>query len=228
MRRTSLRILPCLSNPVECLITAETKLTEEQHAACSKFKDQAVNGAADTALCRLGPLTRVPPLCGQDKLGISSWPGFPKTRRILTCSVNDIFAASSGGNLELVDGAVETILALMLVADVHLITCVPDADERDRVEASFVAAGLLSPRGSPDIPELLPARKSLYCSTAIGKVAIVRQLGPRLHVDSDPSILTSVAPHLREVIEITKGNREGKEAAGDCSWLRVSADCMRW
>jgi hypothetical protein len=40
----------------------------------------------------------------------------------------------------------------------------------------------------------------LFYQTEIGKLALIRQLKPQLHIDHDLSVCTKIAPHIRYVV----------------------------
>lgn len=62
------------------------------------------------------------------------------------------------------------------------------------------------PNGSPaaqeNRPTAVPVHKLLFHSTEAGKVAMVRQLKPALHLDADPATLRALKPHLNCVAQV--------------------------
>merc|ERR1712146_273300 len=47
-----------------------------------------------------------------------------------------------------------------------------------------------------------PKHRLLVCDTEKGKIAIVRQLVPRIHIDSDRNFISTVSPHIPYAIEV--------------------------
>ena len=59
----------------------------------------------------------------------------------------------------------------------------------------------------------------LFHQSAIGKVAIIRQMKPQLHIEYDANICQQVAPHIRKIIQIT--NNRGGSIVKNNNWTLV-------
>lgn len=70
-------------------------------------------------------------------------------------------------------------------ANVFLITHVVDDVGEATVRGALEDAGLVGPSGGQIKPHRL-----IFCSTLEGKVSIVRQLEPELHIDGHPSTVS--------------------------------------
>ncbi len=46
----------------------------------------------------------------------------------------------------------------------------------------------------------ISTHRFLYCTTMVGKIAIIRQLKPVLHIEYEPYIASQVAPFVRTVL----------------------------
>lgn len=115
-------------------------------------------------------------------------------------------------------------------ADLHLLVKVANHNEKRLMQQSLEQSGVVedplpscTPSGTPVLakdasgaaakapPRVLPHRV-LYFSTGVGKVAIVRQMKPALHLDHAADTLDSLAPHIRRV------TRLGLTAATEGRW----------
>lgn len=121
------------------------------------------------------------------------------------------------------------------IADVHLLVAVQDAAEQARVLAALQAAGVVAAHSAGatdnkaptvfDRPATVPAHKVLFHATEAGKVAVVRQLKPALHVDTDAATLRALAPHVKgKLLEVraAAAGDAAKAAAAGGPWPVVS------
>jgi hypothetical protein len=81
--------------------------------------------------------------------------------------------------------------SMMKVANVFLIIKAMNTEEEEAIWDQIHNVNKLS----------LEKHRVVFHETSIGKVAIVRQLRPQLHVDFDSDCCGSVAPHIRSVVE---------------------------
>ena len=63
----------------------------------------------------------------------------------------------------------------------------------------------------------VPAHRILLCKTTAGKIALVRQLSPSLHVDGDAAVARSLVKHVRSVVVVN----EELAAAAERSWITL-------
>ncbi|GLC44816.1 hypothetical protein PLESTB_001210800 [Pleodorina starrii] len=101
--------------------------------------------------------------------------------------------------------AVEVLQEMSRVSDVYLLAHVEDDVGEAVVTGALEAAGLL---GSG--PGQIRQHHVLCCSTLDGKVPIVRQLEPDLHVDGHPASVDELKRFLPRLLLV----REGPAAAG--------------
>jgi hypothetical protein len=96
---------------------------------------------------------------------------------------------------------------------VHLLVAVKGAEEEASILTALKAADVLSAQAPEEMegdcstgtkivpvfsrPASLPAHKVLFHTTEVGKMAIVRQLKPALHIDTEAATLHSLAPHVK-------------------------------
>lgn len=125
------------------------------------------------------------------------------------------------------------IRALVQAVDIHLLIHIdvqgkePQRTQQQLVERALIESGVLSGDGSrsetspndapsasvqPRPSKVLP-HKALFHSTEAGKVAIVRQLRPILHLDSSEASLGTLAPHVKNQTRITGGGENSNSAA---------------
>ena len=89
----------------------------------------------------------------------------------------------------------ETVLeTLALICPVILIQpCKTEVKEGETVTNELIS------RYPRITPALIPEHRLLHHKTEIGKVAILRQLRPSLHIEYDHSVCTQVAPFMRVI-----------------------------
>lgn len=93
--------------------------------------------------------------------------------------------------------AMETIHCLLEVADVIVMLPVKDVAEKTALCDAMALSGLTSsPLGGPSIAP----HKVVFFTTEVGKVAIVRQLRPSLHIDTSATTVTSLTRHVPELV----------------------------
>lgn len=85
----------------------------------------------------------------------------------------------------------KVVSTLMKVANVFLIIKASSTNEEEAVWNDIQNVDSLS----------FEKHRTIFHETSIGKVAIVRQLRPQLHVDFESDCCCSVAPHIRSVVE---------------------------
>lgn len=61
-------------------------------------------------------------------------------------------------------------------------------------------------------PSSIPAHKVLFFTTEVGKVAIVRQLRPRLHLDTSEVTLRALSPHIKNQTRILFDSDENRSS----------------
>lgn len=84
--------------------------------------------------------------------------------------------------------AADALKQIAKSAEVYLITQVGSDDAEKAVMAALQAAGVVGSGCG-----CVPAHKVLFCSTDIGRIALVRQITPDLHVDASADIVKELA-----------------------------------
>lgn len=91
----------------------------------------------------------------------------------------------------------ELLTELAAVAEVFLLAHVSDDVGQAVVTGALEAAGLLG-RG----PGQVPPHRLLFCSTLTGKVSLVRQLEPGLHVDGHPATVSELRRFMPLLLQV--------------------------
>lgn len=137
--------------------------------------------------------------------------------RITLSTTQGVLFTGGPAAFELAAGALDALRKLVAFADVFLIT--PDITQ-DSQEAAMRAA--LSREGVLELPGF-DARKVLFCSTALGRSAMCRQIEPSLHIDFASDVVEVLAPHLPHVALVSAApvptKRENVLAASSLSEL---------
>lgn len=98
-------------------------------------------------------------------------------------------AAGTDEGLQVID----TISTLSQISNLFLIIqAVTDEAEKQHID-------VLSTRLS-----FFPSHRILFHATTTGKIAIVRQIKPTIHLDEDVQVCNTVAPHLRSVVHVAQ------------------------
>lgn len=90
-----------------------------------------------------------------------------------------------------------------------------NADSSDIVLNSFRAR-----LAGSKLETLIPPHRVLAYSTEIGKIAIVRQLKPRLHFESDPAVCVALNPHIHTVAHV-RPRPGGEQESPAVKWLEL-------
>ncbi|KAG1678379.1 hypothetical protein FOA52_015145 [Chlamydomonas sp. UWO 241] len=97
---------------------------------------------------------------------------------------------------------------MALLADVHLISQVADDVGQVLVEGALEAAGVVGiDKGQ------VPPHRCLFCSTNEGKVAIVRQLEPELHLDGSATTVNDLRRFIPALVHVGAGGGAAGAAA---------------
>ena len=140
------------------------------------------------------------------------------------------------GESSLRGDAVSAVALLNQVAEVHLLVRVADAATRKAITEELFTAGVIRDESGPQLrpegpygrPQKVGSHKVLFHSTEVGKVAIVRQLRPALHIDSDAATLETLRPHVKNLLQVVPGGDSHKEGpqgwpVASRSWLLKAA-----
>ncbi|KAE9077083.1 hypothetical protein PF010_g23649 [Phytophthora fragariae] len=92
---------------------------------------------------------------------------------------------------------------LSRVADVYLLCTVKDVKDADKMQRirEFVATHP-DLKSNESTPGGVKAHKILFCTTAIGKVAFVRQIEPQVHVEVDPGVVRDLEKHVPRIVHV--------------------------
>jgi hypothetical protein len=106
-------------------------------------------------------------------------------------------------------GAAAIVRELARAAEVFLLAHVPDDVGAALVAGALEAAGVLG--GGPG---QVPPQRLLLCGTLDGKVSVVRQLEPELHIDASPRTVGDLSRFVPQLLLITGGPGEGGSGSG--------------
>ena len=106
------------------------------------------------------------------------------------------------------------VTTMMKVANVFLIIKATSTAEEEAIWDQILNVNNLS----------LEKHRVIFHETAIGKVAIVRQLRPQLHVDFDTDCCSSVAPHISSVVEFRSVSGTSTATVGAMSTTGKTTD----
>ena len=148
-----------------------------------------------------------------DRLGLARTNGCVVT---LALSGSGSGSGSSSSTTGISSGA-RVLAALASVANVFVVAKAQSPEEEERIWNEL--------RSDPAVAQSSVARhRVLFHETAVGKVAVVRQLRPQLHIDFDADICGSVAPHIKTVVEYKGFGPRAAGASGDAALLSPCVD----
>ncbi|KAG7384097.1 hypothetical protein PHYBOEH_009654 [Phytophthora boehmeriae] len=125
--------------------------------------------------------------------------------RTVTISAEALLETDDVDALKWTHEDVPTLLAdLSRVADVYLLCTVKGAKDTESMQRirEFVST-------HPDLksndttPGGIKTHKILFCTTAIGKIAFVRQIEPHIHVEVDAGVVHDLEKHVPRVVHIS-------------------------
>ena len=120
-------------------------------------------------------------------------------RLVVVATAGIVFSRSNGGSPAIVALAVPVLAQLARCCQLVLVTQMEaensGAARESEVRRLLQEAGLMAAG--------LREHRVLFCSTAKGKVAIIRHLQPALAVDSDAEVVSLVRPHIVDVVHVT-------------------------
>mmetsp|Transcript_8294 Transcript_8294/g.19896 ORF Transcript_8294/g.19896 Transcript_8294/m.19896 type:complete len:256 (+) Transcript_8294:265-1032(+) len=120
-------------------------------------------------------------------------------------------AAELQEGAELATGAAEVLTELSQRAQVYLLAEVEDDVGEATVRGAMEAAGLLGTG-----PGRVPPQRMLFCGTHEGKVSVVRQLEPDLHMDNSGSTVESLKRFIPRLLHVGPGpEASGRGAAAN-------------
>ena len=117
-----------------------------------------------------------------DRLGLSRSSGC-----VVTVSLS---STSASTNHDMIN-VVKVLSMLTRFFNVFLVLKAKSSEEEDRIWNDIQRQG---------IP--VEQHRVMFHETTVGKVAMLRQMKPQLHIDFDTEICSLIAPHIRAVIEI--------------------------
>ncbi|OWZ02800.1 putative mitochondrial protein [Phytophthora megakarya] len=99
---------------------------------------------------------------------------------------------------------VPSLLAdLSHVADVYLLCTVKDAKDKEKMQRIRELVTTHPDLKSNDAAlGGIKAHKILFCATAIGEVAFVRQIEPQIHVEVDAGVVRDLEKHVPRIVHI--------------------------
>lgn len=124
-------------------------------------------------------------------------------RTLTVQTLGCVFAESAPGQLSagatLLPGAAEAVRQLAAKSDVYLVTQVADDTGEANARKALESAGVIG-RG----PGAVPPHKALFCSTAVGRTACVRQVDPQLHCDGVGESVTELRRFIPRLVLVAE------------------------
>ena len=117
--------------------------------------------------------------------------------RLVLIATSDVVLTATP-SFAVVDSALPVLLQLARCCQLVLVSQV--GEEAGEVRESEVRGAL---RRAGLMEAGLREHRVLFCSSAKGRVAIIRQLQPALAVDSDAEVVSLVRPHIVDVVHVT-------------------------
>mmetsp|Transcript_30170 Transcript_30170/g.85197 ORF Transcript_30170/g.85197 Transcript_30170/m.85197 type:complete len:112 (-) Transcript_30170:5289-5624(-) len=96
---------------------------------------------------------------------------------------------------------------MMQQSEVFLLAQVEDDIGEATVRASLEASGVIGKN-----PGQIPSHHLVFCGTSAGKVSIVRQLEPELHIDSSDKTVEDLKRFLPQLLQIPDLESKGIDA----------------
>ncbi|KAG7387637.1 hypothetical protein PHYPSEUDO_013887 [Phytophthora pseudosyringae] len=124
--------------------------------------------------------------------------------RTVTISADALLKAESAETLAWTHDEVPALLAdLSHVADVYLLCTVKDGEDTKSLQRirEFVATHP-DLKSNDSAPGGIKAHKIIFCTTAIGKIAFVRQIEPHVHVEVDAAVVRELEKHVPRIVHV--------------------------
>ncbi|KAJ0411332.1 hypothetical protein ATCC90586_005741 [Pythium insidiosum] len=92
---------------------------------------------------------------------------------------------------------------LLAIADVYILCQTTSGDENGSAEMERLRDFIVDNLGNTDTTgRRLSPHRVLFCTTAIGKIAFVRQLEPQVHVDVNGTVVRELEKHVPRVVHV--------------------------
>lgn len=108
-----------------------------------------------------------------------------------------LFEKDAEGALVVRTAAAPYLKRFAKMCDLYVISRIADDEGEATIRSALEAAGVFAAGMDP--------RKVLFCETADGRVSVVRQLEPHLHIDRRADIITSLQRFIKFVALVTPG-----------------------
>lgn len=119
------------------------------------------------------------------------------TQRVSLSTLGIIFSEAASPCL--LPGVLEDLHEIILTSEVYFITCLPPGVTERAVLKLLLDTGLVG--GS-----CVPVHRALFCTTAVGSVALARQLAADLHLESCAVNVNELRRFGGNVVQVTDGN----------------------
>eukprot|EP00298_Acanthocystis_sp_HF-20_P012637 c19988_g1_i1.p1 GENE.c19988_g1_i1~~c19988_g1_i1.p1 ORF type:complete len:196 (+),score=71.15 c19988_g1_i1:29-589(+) len=120
----------------------------------------------------------------------------PKKPRV-TISTSMILTKSENGDFSISNEVVEAITKISSKCDIFLITRVDTDSEEQLAHKALQDSGIFQ-------NGLVNELKAIYCSKEEGRISIVRQIEPHLHVDGSEDIVKALQPYTKKICFISE------------------------
>jgi hypothetical protein len=91
--------------------------------------------------------------------------------------------------------------SLLANANVYILCQVSDDIGEAAVRAALEFSGLMGPN-----PGQIPSQRFLFCETEVGKMSLVRQIEPEVHIDGECSTVEQLKRFIPRLIEVRNKN----------------------
>mmetsp|Transcript_12499 Transcript_12499/g.32009 ORF Transcript_12499/g.32009 Transcript_12499/m.32009 type:complete len:255 (+) Transcript_12499:189-953(+) len=155
----------------------------------------------------------LPPEAASSPLAAAIFRRFRSIRRITLSCPGVILQQRSAAELqegaELCEGIAAIIQELATVAEVYLLAHVEDDIGEATVSGALEAAGITGRQAGQ-----VRLHRVLFCGTLEGKVSLVRQLEPDMHVDGESRTVHDLQRFVPQLLHVAPEGQAGPAAAG--------------
>lgn len=172
--------------------------------AAGRLGQAAAGSSAAAATCKAGTAhSKQQELAAATPLGRAVRSRLNGMRKVTISALGSLTEEWASTDLQegvtLRPAAVDVLREVAACADTYIITQVQDDVGQAVMLGSLEAAGLVG-----TLPGQLPPHHVLFCSTLDGKVSVVRQIEPDLHIDGSGKTVEDLKRFMPQLLHITQ------------------------
>lgn len=116
------------------------------------------------------------------------------SKPVISLFLNDIVIKLNDDNALLIESSIEAFYKLCVISELFVIAQISnDTQERNIIEL-FKSLDIFN-KG-------LKKHRLMFCSTAIGRASMIRQLSPLTHVDNDETVIKTLTGKIPNLVQI--------------------------